>query len=162
MLFLDVVIKVHNPYRQKYHHSYNSDVCPFCNQEIIEKQNIKLLEGSYWMVFVNLYPILDGNLMLVTKRHVEDTSDLNENEWKELKEKIEETKAVLSRVFETKSFNVGFNVGPDSGSSVRHLHWQVIPRIDRQVMNGFSGFIAGIHTVRISPEELKSKIEKAL
>lgn len=157
-----VVMKVHNPYRSKYNHSYHNKKCPFCNNEVVKKQNIESLEGENWMVFVNQYPILDGNVMLVLKRHVEDTSELNKNEWVELQEKIEQTKTILSKIFDTKSFNIGFNIGPDSGSSVKHLHWQIIPRVNHQPINGFAGFIAGIQNVRMSPEELKEKIEGSL
>jgi len=151
-------MKVHNPYRLKYNHNYHNRNCPFCDKQIIKGQNIKPLEGKNWMVFVNQYPILDGNLMLVLKRHIEDTSKLSGSEWKELQLKIEQSKSVLSRILNTHSFNIGFNLGPDSGSSVKHLHWQIIPRLKNQPINGFAGFIAGIHTVRLSPEELKEKI----
>ncbi len=112
--------------------------------------------------FVNQYPILDGNLMIVLKRHVEDTSELTDHEWQELQTKIEESKTILSKIFETNSFNIGFNIGPDSGSSVKHLHWQVIPRTKNQPVNGFAGFIADIHTLRASPEELKQRILESL
>lgn len=155
-------MKVYNPYRKEYRHSYHNEECPFCNKEVIEKQNVKLLEGENWMVFVNQYPILDGNLMLVLKRHTEDTSELDKNEWVELQGKIEQVKTVLSKVFNTKSFNIGFNVGPESGSSVKHLHWQVIPRMNHQPINGFAGFIAEIHSVRMSPEQLKKEIESLI
>lgn len=151
-------MKTYNPYRVGYNHNYNNKECPFCHTEIVEKQNIKQLESKSWMVFVNQYPILDGNLMLVSKRHIEDTSKINSDEWLELKEKIEQTKTILSKIFKTNSFNIGFNIGPDSGSSVKHLHWQVVPRQTREPANGFSTLIAGIHTVRLSPDELKQKI----
>lgn len=151
-------MKVYNPYRSRYSHNYHNEKCPFCSKEIVKKQNIGLLEGENWMVWVNQYPILDGNLMLVLKRHVEDTSELGKDEWEELQEKIEQTKTILSKIFDTKSFNIGFNIGPESGSSVKHLHWQIIPRTNHQPINGFAGFIAGIQSVRMSPEELKKKI----
>ncbi len=151
-------MKVYNPYRLKYNHNYHNKNCPFCDRQIIEKQNIKPLEGKSWMIFVNQYPIFDGNLMLVLKRHAEDTSDLNKNEWGELQGLTEQTKTILLKIFDTKSFNIGFNVGPESGSSVKHLHWQIIPRVHHQPINGFAGFIANIHTVRMSPNELKKKI----
>lgn len=160
MIFLNIIatMKVHNPYRSKYNHSYHNKSCPFCDKQIIKRQNIEPLEGKTWMVFANQYPILDGNLMLVLKRHVEDTSELDKNEWEELQEQIEQTKTILSKIFNTKSFNIGFNIGPDSGSSVKHLHWQIIPRINHQPINGFASFIAGIQTVRLSPEELRKRI----
>jgi len=151
-------MKVHNPYRSKYNHSHHNKKYSFCNKVIVKKQNIKLLEGENWMVFVNQYSILDGNLMLVLKRHAKDTSELDKNEWEELQEKIEQTKTILSKIFDTKSFNIGFNISPDSGSSVKHLHWQIIPRVNHQPINGFAGFIAGIQNVRMSPEQLKKKI----
>lgn len=151
-------MKVHNPYRSEYNHSYSHKECPFCNGEIIDKQNIKQLEGDSWMIFVNYYPLLDGNLMLVSKRHVEDLSELNEVEWDEFRVKLEESRRVLSKLLQTNSFNIGINIGSDSGSSVRHLHWQVVPRLKKQPVNGFAGLIAGIQTIRFSPEELKEKI----
>ena len=159
MIFLNnVTMKVYNPYRLKYKHNYHNKSCPFCDNQIIEKQNIEQLEGKNWMVFVNQYPILDGDIMLVLKHHAEDASELDKDEWQELQEKIEQTKVILSRIFDTKSFNIGLNIGPESGSSVKHLHWQIIPRVNHQPVNGFAGFIADIHTVRMSPDELKKKI----
>ncbi len=161
MLFLNIItaMKVHNPFIDQNTITVTTPKSAlFCNKEIVKKQNIGFLEGENWMVFVNQYPILDGNVMLVLKRHAEDTSELDKNEWEELQEKIEQTKTILSKIFNTKSFNIGFNIGPESESSVRHLHWQIIPRVNHQPINGFAGFIAGIQYVHMFSEELKKKI----
>lgn len=155
-------MKVHNPSRAKYSHDYQNTKCPFCDPEIVKKQNIEALESKKWMVFINQYPILDGNLMLVLKRHAEDSAELTSDDWQELHGKIEQVKVVLDKIFKTTSFNIGFNIGPDSGASVKHLHWQILPRVSRQPADSFTTLIADIHIVRLSPEELKEKILKQL
>lgn len=155
---LDYSMKVHNPLRANYSHTYQNNECPFCNKETLSIQNIKALETKDWMILVNQYPILDGNIMLVTKRHIENSSDLTTEEWDAMHGLLERSKELLSKIFETSSFNIGFNIGEHSGSSVRHLHIQVIPRRSTQPASGFAGYIADIYTIKTSPQELREKI----
>jgi ATP adenylyltransferase len=131
--------------------------CVFCGKdEILECLG---LAGEYWRVLVNRFPYMDGNVLIVPIRHVEKIEDVNKIEWQEFGEILSKTQKVLGVIFKTESFNIGMNVGPESGASIPHLHWQVVPRKFKNVtvMNTF----ADLHLVTITPEETKKLIDEA-
>lgn len=132
--------------------------CLFCDPKIVRMQGCKNLEGNYWMVIVNKYPYMDGNLMIVPKRHVENIDDLNREEREEFYAVLIKTKKILGKLFKTKSFNVSLNLGENSGGSIKHLHWQIIPRARKENPNSINIF-SDIYVITVSPEDLKNKVE---
>ncbi|MDQ1283991.1 MAG: adenylyltransferase [Patescibacteria group bacterium] len=109
-------------------------------------------------MIVNRYPYMDGNLMIITRRHVESVRDLNLEERGEFFEVLEGTLKKLGEMFNTNDFNVGLNLGKNAGASVRHIHWQVIPR-DKKILNSANIF-ADLFVLTMSPFKLKDIIEK--
>jgi len=103
--------------------------CDFCDPAVIKDQQIKKLEGKYWRVLASKYPYLDGNLLIIPKRHLAEIDQLSAEEEEEFFIIVKKAKRVLSKAFKTKSFNIGLNLGPESGASLEHLHWHIIPRI---------------------------------
>ena len=101
---------------------------------------------------------MDGNVMLVPARHIEKIEDLNKEEWVEFGLILTKIQEILSEIFKVESFNIGLNVGPESGASIPHLHWQIIPRKFKNmtVMNTF----ADLYLVVITPEETKRLIDE--
>lgn len=129
--------------------------CVFCDKaEVLECPG---LLGKYWKVLVNRYPYMDGNLMIVPIRHIEKIEDVEEREWQEFGSVLKKTQRTLSKVFKTKSFNVALNVGPESGASIAHLHWQIVPRKFKNItaLNTF----ADLYIVAVTPEETKKLID---
>lgn len=110
------------------------------------------------MVFVNLYPYMDGNLMIIPRRHVKDTNDLDSKEESEFFDILKKVKIRLSRIFETNEFNVGLNLGKNSGSSIEHIHWQIIPR--RHKVENATNIFADIQVITMLPLKLKKIIDK--
>ena len=102
---------------------------------------------------------MDGNVMIVPVRHIEDVEGVRLDEWGDFGSVLTKTKKVLGEIFDVDSFNIGLNMGPQSGASIAHLHWQVIPRKFKNitVMNVF----ADLHIVSVSPEETKQRIDDA-
>ena len=133
-------------------------VCEFCNPTNIKKQACKNISSKYWLVFVNKYPYLDGNLMVIPRRHFVRVDEITAEEWIDLQDVIVRTQAVLTKLFKTKSFNLGLNIGKEAGASIEHMHWQVLPRkVENQTaMNLF----ADLHLVSMPPQELRRKIGK--
>ncbi len=64
------------------------------------------------------------------------------------------------KIFRTDSFNVGLNVGMESGASMPHLHWQMVPRKFKSItaMNTF----ADLHIVAATPEETKKLMDEII
>jgi len=134
----------------------DSSVCVFCRKDEYECAG---LAGKYWRVLVTKFPYMDGNVMIVSKRHVGKVENVTKKEWEDFGQVLAETQKVLGKIFKTDSFNVGLNVGPESGASIEHLHWQVVPRKFKNitVMNTF----ADLYIVAVTPEETKRMIDEA-
>jgi ATP adenylyltransferase len=133
-------------------------ICELCSKKNIKKQECKSLSTEHWMVFVNKYPYLDGNLMIIPRRHLKSIESLSEDEWKDLQKAIKGTKKALSKIFKTRDFNIGLNIGKKAGCSLEHMHWQIIPRNYGPV--NWADIFAEIHVVKISPWDLKKLIDK--
>ncbi len=95
--------------------------------------------------------------MVAPIRHIEKIKDIKEEEWKEFREILSRTQDILGSIFNVDSFNIGLNVGPESGASIPHLHWQVIPRKFKNitVVNTF----ADLYSVQVTAEETVQMIE---
>lgn len=143
--------------RENYKRSFSDGKgCVFCeNDEILECRS---LTGKFWRVLVNRFPYMDGNLMIIPKKHVEKIEDIGPEEWRDFGDVLAEVKRVLGNIFKTDSFNIGLNLGPQSGASIAHLHWQVVPRKFKNitVMNTF----ADVYIVATTPEETKRLIDE--
>lgn len=127
-----------------------------CNKaEILE---CKGLAGKHWKVLVNRFPYMDGNVMIVSSRHLEKVEDIKSEEWQEFGLVLQKTQQILGKIFKTESFNVALNVGLESGASIPHIHWQVVPRKFKNItaMNTF----ADLYVVAMTPEETKRLIDK--
>lgn len=96
--------------------------------------------------------------MIIPKRHVEFVEALSEGEWSDLQLILKKTQSRLGEIFQTKDFNIALNIGKNSGASIKHLHWQVIPR--PRVLNQNSlNVMADLHLITLADQDLKKKIE---
>jgi superfamily II DNA or RNA helicase/diadenosine tetraphosphate (Ap4A) HIT family hydrolase len=112
----------------------NND-CPFCQ---ISKERIAFSKGlciALWDGF----PVTEGHLLLVPKRHIPIWADLSEAERAELTDAIGEAQRFLRARFALDGFNVGFNEGRAGGQTVPHFHIHVIPRRSGDVANPRGG-----------------------
>lgn len=134
--------------------------CQFCHQGIVKKQECKTLAGLYWRVMVCLYPYSDGNLMIIPKRHITKINQINKTEWSELREVMINAQKALAGLFKTNDFNIALNIGKKAGNSMRHLHWQIIPRT-KAVPNAEKIF-ASLEIITVDPFELKNMINQKI
>ena len=158
MWLLNTSMKVFDPNRARYTKKIGKfKICELCNELNIRKQSCRNLESDKWRVFVNKYPYLDGNVMVIPKRHITRVEKLTKDEWSELYLVLGKTMKVLEKIFDTKDFNINMNIGKYAGASLNHLHWQVVPRSygPDNAMNVF----ADLRAIKVSPWELKKKIE---
>jgi diadenosine tetraphosphate (Ap4A) HIT family hydrolase len=122
-------MRVLEPKRARYRKRTGTyKTCQFCSEKVIRDQGINKLDTEYWRVLACKYPYMDGNLILTPKRHVEDTLDLTVEEWSDFPTALKKSQKALGKLFKTSSFNIGLNIGPASGSSIKHLHWMILPR----------------------------------
>lgn len=143
--------------RKKYKKNFADKIeCAFCRE--LKDEECLGLRGECWRVLVNINPYMDGNVMIVPLRHIEKVEDISSEEWIDFGRTLARTEKVLGKIFKTDSFNVGLNVGPESGASMPHIHWQMVPRRFKNitVMNTF----ADLYIVAISGKEAKRMIDK--
>jgi diadenosine tetraphosphate (Ap4A) HIT family hydrolase len=152
-------MRIYEENRGKYRTLYKSKGCNFCDAVILKDQEVKQLKGKYWRVLACKYPYMDGNLMIVPRRHVTQTEKLTTGEWAEFSEVLIKTQKLLGDLFKTKSFNIMLQLGPNSGGSVRHLHWMIIPRPKKKNLSGWNIF-ENFYFVTLSYKELINKIKQ--
>lgn len=152
---MQILEKERAKYRRR---AAETKICPFCDPLILKAQACPSLQSQYWQVIINKYPYLDGNLMLVPKRHVETLEKLTPEEQADFFPALQKAKQALSLIFKTNDFNIALNIGKKSGASLKHLHWQIVPRA-KKIENSLNIF-ADLHVITVSPPQLKKLINQ--
>jgi diadenosine tetraphosphate (Ap4A) HIT family hydrolase len=105
--------------------------CPFCNRDI--RSRLVAEHGSVFAV-CDLYPVTDGHLLILPKRHVSDWFSLTDEERRDaeklmfrLREKFLAEDPTIT------GFNIGVNCGASAGQTIFHVHMHLIPRRDGDV-----------------------------
>jgi len=97
--------------------------CPFC--DLKDKYFVKELSNT--VLTTSLFPYIDGHLLIIPKRHIETLSEVTLREWKEIKELFSCARKVLEEKLKIKDVNLLYREGENSGKSVGHLHFHVVP-----------------------------------
>lgn len=97
--------------------------CPFCN---IDRELI--LTSEYCLAIYDRYPVNKGHVLVIPKRHVKDYFDLRQDEIDSVWKLVAKVKDYLDSKYAPRGYNVGFNVGPEAGQTIDHVHIHIIPR----------------------------------
>ena len=111
--------------------------CRFCpgniKDRIVEEWNLVL-------AFEDRFPVSEGHLLIVPKRHSPNWFSMNEDERREadvllraLKTRLEESDNTIT------GFNIGMNCGESAGQTIFHAHIHLIPRRDGDTPNPTGG-----------------------
>ena len=100
--------------------------CPFCSEEIIEKQKIYETDSEY--IIYSIRPANKGQCLVIPKRHVQNIRELSESEAGSLMKTVRLVSITLKHHLKPDAFNYGFNEGAYSGQTVEHLHFHILPR----------------------------------
>lgn len=102
--------------------------CPFCDQNIINKQ--KIYESENFWVLYNLRPANKGQCLIVPKKHVNNVKELSDNELSEMIRLAKKISVKLEEYLKPAGFNYGFNEGLYSGQAIEHFHFHILPRFE--------------------------------
>jgi diadenosine tetraphosphate (Ap4A) HIT family hydrolase len=103
-------------------------LCPFCYDNI--KDRIVAEQNSVVAIQDN-YPVTDGHLLIVPKRHIEDYFSMNDTERKDIDVLIMKLKDHMTeKDHSVTGFNIGTNIGESAGQTIFHAHIHLIPRRD--------------------------------
>ena len=145
------------PWRMVFISGDHGDNCVFCEkaESADDEQNLVLLRGVKTFVIMNLYPYINGHLLVMPKRHVGEIEDLDGEEMMELFQTTQKMVRVL-RTFNPQGFNIGVNIGRAAGAGVPgHFHIHIVPR-----WVGDTNFMPVFGDVRVISESLEGTYKK--
>ncbi len=136
--------------------------CILC---MIRDRNPDVVDLSIWrdelfIAAVNLYPYNPGHLLVYPRRHVEDVRELTRAEETALAALQRSLLDLLDRACSPHAYNIGFNMGPSAGASIRHLHLHIIPRYPRET--GIADLIAGKRVLVEDPRETTRRLRELI
>ena len=100
--------------------------CPFC-ERIAEREDLYAMT-EFAVAFPDGFPVSDGHTLVVPKRHVARTEQLERAEWAGLFDLVREVSRELASLPGVEGVNIGVNSGEAAGQTVGHAHVHVIPR----------------------------------
>ena len=115
------------------------DNCPFCNIEKTADKSRIVYQDDTWIAIYDNYPVSEGHVLLIPKRHVETFFNLNMVEFGSLGVTIGIIKMILDKKFHPDGYNIGANCGEVAGQTVMHCHIHIIPRYKGDMENPRGG-----------------------
>lgn len=106
-----------------------TEQCPFCN---LDAERI-VFEEDLLVAIWDGFPVSEGHLLIIPKRHVPSWFDATEEEQRALTAAISLGRSVIESDCHPDGFNIGINVGAVAGQTVPHLHLHLIPRYQGDV-----------------------------
>jgi ATP adenylyltransferase len=125
--------------------------CPFCRiAELSDEEGLIVARGDRVYVALNLYPYNAGHLLVCTRRHVSDYTDLDAAETAEVAAFTQRAMRTLRAASGAHGFNIGMNQGGIAGAGIAaHLHQHVVPR-----WGGDTNFMPVVGHTRVLPQLL--------
>ncbi|MCK4553307.1 HIT family protein [Candidatus Pacearchaeota archaeon] len=90
--------------------------------------NQLIKEYNFWKLLIHPNQYYLGRCMIVLKRHIEDITEINDNERNELFNIMKNLRKVIGELFEANLFNYA-----SLGNITRHAHVHFIPRYNHEV-----------------------------
>lgn len=102
--------------------------CLFC--EIVEKKKSAyiIVENEGAVAILDVAPSSDGHILLISKKHLVNISEVDEQTWNYLLPLMKKIINKLKIVFQPAGFNFISNMGEVAYQSIFHLHLHIIPK----------------------------------
>jgi len=97
--------------------------CLLCRKYIA-----KIFESTYFFAIYDDFPLRQGHILVIPKRHVESLTLLELVEFTDLYVVIQEMVKHIEDKFGAGGYNLGINSGEVAGQTLSHLHIHLIPR----------------------------------
>jgi len=111
--------------------------CPFCYDNIKDRV---VAEQNSVVAIPDNYPVTDGHLLIIPKRHTEDYFAMNETEKGDNDVLIMKLKnRIMEKDHSVTGFNLGINIGESAGQTIFHAHIHLIPRRNGDTPNPRGG-----------------------
>ena len=121
-------------------------------------KNLEIYRSRSFIVSLNLYPFNPGHLMIFPVRHIEDYSQITDSEASEIHKLTRISIEILRKYFNCQGINIGYNLGPNSGASIKHIHEHIVPRYGNEL--GFMDIVAGARVFVVDPVSVREKLSE--
>lgn len=123
----------YSPFRKEYDPNDQAlnDNCVFCSEKLlshlVHDASGKPIGNAHYRWAVNWYPRFEGHTMLIPKKHVTAFAEEGRDEVFARHHLMSYAREILSRLYEANGVEVFLQTGDGSKSSVKHLHWHLVP-----------------------------------
>ena len=100
-----------------------SEKCVFCDL----RDKYIITRNDSGVLTVNIFPYIDGQLLVIPTRHLETYSEIKPKGVLGLHELILEGERLLNQVMGIDNIWLIIRDGNISGKTVKHLHWNIMP-----------------------------------
>ncbi|HUD11757.1 MAG TPA: HIT domain-containing protein [Candidatus Saccharimonadia bacterium] len=101
----------------------NVGKCVFCDM----RDKYIFFEENGVVMTVKLYAYIDGDLMIIPRRHVRSVKELTPAEWETMRKMMYIAKKLVRMVHGIKGMQIIQKDGIQAQSTVEHLHFQCMP-----------------------------------
>ena len=123
------------------------DKCFICKHQIDDEDIV--FENDKFIAFLDMYPPTKGYTILAIKKHIEDITELSENDYLEFQKILFQISEAIKKTFNPKRICL-----LNSGGLLTHWHFHIIPMY-KEVYNNFIDVILKKSVLEISKEERK-------
>jgi ATP adenylyltransferase len=124
------------PWRMNYIQGFSKvepeeKACIFCEKPASDQdhETFVLARREHCFALMNLYPYNNSHLMVVPYRHLQDFTDLRDEELLCCQQLLRESMKHMQEALHPQGFNIGLNMGKAGGAGIdQHLHWHLVPR----------------------------------
>jgi diadenosine tetraphosphate (Ap4A) HIT family hydrolase len=109
--------------------------CPFCR---LIPDRI-LASSAQALAVADAFPISAGHTLIIPRRHVASFFELTEDEVAAVHDLLRRMKDRLDEALKPGGYNIGVNIGAESGQTIPHVHVHLIPRYPGDVANPVGG-----------------------
>lgn len=105
--------------------------CDFCDTDALRGTADLVFENQTCVYFSRhlAHPdVLPGSGLVIPRAHRETPFDLTPQEWADTRSLLIEARALIGARLRPDGYTIAWNVGPEAGQEVAHVHLHLIPR----------------------------------
>jgi len=133
------------------------DKCPFCDL----KDKYIIVEKDGMVLTVNLFAYIDGHMLIVPLRHIENFDDISKKEWAGMQYLAGVGIKLVKEELGIDNTNVLYREGGKSGTSLKHLHWHILPITPEFMQYHKTHFTWEYQKLNFSPLEMAERLRNA-
>ena len=108
--------------------------CIFCAIAAGEIPSFKVYEDELVVAYLDINPFSEGHTLVIPKAHSEGLLDTPDATLAEIVVRVKKVAAHLKAALPCDGFNILQNNGEAAGQTVRHVHFHIVPRYGKDVL----------------------------